>query len=723
MQFKNTFYCLIYCLFVVTITKAQTHNGTISIQSQVDLDNLPEYERITGSLVLGYLYSNNQSDIHDLSAFKKLKFVGGRFEIQRTKLKNLHHLDSLRTILGDYINFSQNDSLETLSGLDQLAEFTPADIISSMDMNIYKNPRLRTLAHFTGIDSLPGSLFITENALESLDGFDSLKYVFDDILLIKNQLKNIKALHNLQTSNELHISYENQLESIEGLENWTSVRDNYTEVYIEYCPRIKNILPLVNLKPNRFGLLLVRNDSLLDVSGMTLPAKVEGIVISGNPLVKEVVFPHVTHISSLVVTFNDQLTKFAFDSLVGSATWAAAMSFGYNPRLKKIALPLFGNPVAWGPPGTPGADFIQILNNDSLEVIDFPLIRHHAPGIYIRNNKRLRTIYIPDIRDTYHLPSGQARGFEIQYGDSLSGYNFPKLGFVGQNFYLDENMVKEIPVFDSLRIVMKESHIQDSFFISIKGFPNLQKTLKLDISAKTAILEMCDLPKIDSCWFTFGCGGYYGNNYPSINNFTLPSLKFSVYVELGFGTGQKDLPGIFPALNTVDFIGANGDSLVSIDGFSTVKKVTTTGYFKNNPFLTDCSAICDIMSYGNTNASVFNLTGNPASCLSVPAILTYCDTVTAVTEPTDLPTTKLAVSLNISPNPTKDVFLCETDLKGQTDGWLCIYNLNGELMDIEQLTTPQEQVAFNTKDWPSGVYAVHIETLRGRVVRKLLVLP
>jgi len=79
----------------------------------------------------------------------------------------------------------------------------------------------------------------------------------------------------------------------------------------------------------------------------------------------------------------------------------------------------------------------------------------------------------------------------------------------------------------------------------------------------------------------------------------------------------------------------------------------------------------------------------------------------------------LELGLTLTPNPTQDIFTLTLDNNDSRSSHISIYNDQGQLMTTQ--TTDQQQIQFDTSQYPVGVYVVKVQVGDEVVSRKLVV--
>jgi len=230
--------------------------STISIINNNQLDDIPKFEKIKkarsidirGDAIdtintLSHLDSIEQSlslggeNLVEITGFKNLNYVGGRFEISSIKIKEINGFNSLTRIDGDVI-LQSNEELKKVNG-------------------------------FTSLTYIGGELYFRANpVLEAFDGLSNLKYIGDWVRFFKNDmLKNLSGLKNLETANGtlFYIWNNNNLESLDGLSSLKSING---DLRIGWNPNLNSLKSLSSLESIDGIIELEKNDILQTLEGL-----------------------------------------------------------------------------------------------------------------------------------------------------------------------------------------------------------------------------------------------------------------------------------------------------------------------------------------------------------------------------------------------------------------------------------------------------------------------
>lgn len=408
-----------------------------------DLDTIPVHVEI----------SNNGS-LETISGFHNLTKIGGRLRIESNpKLSQIDFFSML--ISCNDLHISENNILTSLTNLQQLK-------FIGNDANIYANPRLQDLHSLVSLKSIGGDFSITQNdslrsmSFESLDTiygtFRILNnplltdFMFTDHLFIKTgftldgnnsmvefphldqlstttyEIKNNQKLTSLSASHSirdysyltidnndqlvsidlpvirlknLRISNNDVLPNLEGLDGLKYVE----RLYIEDNLSLTHLNGLTMLDTIRFLLHITRNDSLINLAGLSSESlkRLSSVTIENNPSLENLAGP-------------------------GSVEWIQNLTIKNNAGLKSLSgltsldkvgsLRILENPGLTSLNGLESIAFIrnqlQINKNPLLTdlrgIQDAFIESHHYSSIEIKHNTSLSACAVESIC-TYFLNS------------------------------------------------------------------------------------------------------------------------------------------------------------------------------------------------------------------------------------------------------------------------------------------------------------------------------
>lgn len=84
---------------------------------------------------------------------------------------------------------------------------------------------------------------------------------------------------------------------------------------------------------------------------------------------------------------------------------------------------------------------------------------------------------------------------------------------------------------------------------------------------------------------------------------------------------------------------------------------------------------------------------------------------------------KKAMDFNLYPNPTKDSFTAEIDLKSALDATLTVTHANGQVVLSKKISggNGKQKELISTQNWASGIYLISVSSAEGVTTQKLVV--
>ena len=243
----------------------------VSIRDQtgsIDLAPLAALETVGFSLSLDGLPAV------DLAAFASLQSVG------RLQLSNLPAITSIRGIEAVSIGGIGLQSTPQLSDVGALAGRTELP----EGLSIGNAPLITDLSAFSALERV-GGVTISESALTSLDGLESLAVIEGGLVLTRNSaLASIEALANVRAVESLIVERNGALPDLRGLENLRSVGIN---LRIRLNASLTNVDALAGVRRVEGSLLAVENNGALVRCGTGLgpviaSRSVPTLSLSGN---------------------------------------------------------------------------------------------------------------------------------------------------------------------------------------------------------------------------------------------------------------------------------------------------------------------------------------------------------------------------------------------------------------------------------------------------------
>lgn len=357
-----------------------------------------------------------------------------------------------------------------------------------------------------------------------------------------------------------------------------------------------------------------------------------------------------------------------------------------NERLKIANFP---NLLAYGSPDmayTYIGQEMSINENPQLEKIVFPKIEtilYKKPmffvGFLAQNNPKLRRVQMPNL---INVNNGAIKvyGADLEVLDS-----FDRMERGGISFEVGPHL-QVINTFEKLKVAYGLSFYGDSLQ-KLPEFLNLDtigiSSISYDIVTSIITPMLKKWPAFPKLTADYSYAAWFSGN-DSLQTMTFPALK---------------------RVNNVRIFQNN--HLQSLDGFSTVEKVTTGFTVQDNPQLVDCSAICAMLAAGVPPA-VFHLGNNAMECDTLTAVATYCDTVSvAVGEPSALATGPLS-ALRLSPNPATYTVHIGWEGAPPPDvrfDWT-FYSVQGKV--LQQGIYTDDQTDISVANYPPGLYFLRL---------------
>ncbi|MBT8303186.1 MAG: hypothetical protein KJP09_01860 [Bacteroidia bacterium] len=284
-----------------------TYEGNVVLTTQQEIDDFGAmcYSRINGSLTIGIVEYNVESNISSLEGLSSLvAVVGGLTLTQMPDLPNLSGLHNLNTISGNLdilrchmlTDFSElsnltdpvgniwmaivgNASLNSLNGLNGINNIAGLAIglnHSLLDLNGLGFMDVEGIIQIelsNGLISLEGLNFtdntvhnIVLNNLESItsmSGLEGLHSISNRLSMIGNgSLQSMEGLENLTSVNSIGIHAHDNLETLSGLNGLTNVNQGISIGFIEGNTSLSDYCALENLLTNgTFGGVTIENNA------------------------------------------------------------------------------------------------------------------------------------------------------------------------------------------------------------------------------------------------------------------------------------------------------------------------------------------------------------------------------------------------------------------------------------------------------------------------------
>jgi Secretion system C-terminal sorting domain len=627
---------------------AQILPFSVKIKTQAGIQQLIDqyapFTGIEGDLTIGFddYYGTNYSNITDLSPLACLKTVGG-------------------------------------------------------DLIVTRNPHLKTLYGLHNIDSISivtgyRGLIISQNdSLENLEGLNSVSYLDGNVIIDScNNFISFKGLEKLRRTDGLDLYKCHKIKKIIGLDSLKFIRQ---EVYAD------------NNYQAFYGgnIHIYQNENLEDISNIQHVHCWSGTkiaIISNNKLV-EIPQIDIDSIDWINIENNIALKKIAIDQSI----YIRNATILNNPILDTIS---FANTAKIGEPNmvVSPSDNIELINNKELRWLNFKNVKIVEGNITIKKNLNLHNIGFEKLEKVKHdftiYNNGLTPNNALTTLDGLE--NLKSVGRYFEILYMDS--LKSLNNFDSLSYV--------GTILSIAGNNLLE--------------SVGGITHLDS----MGKYGFVGFGSPKLTgNIIFPDLA----TDISFGTSYNSADSVeFSKVNNVRSIGITGNpglksvkfpalydknsvlkkgtiariydnpQLQTLDGIRGWSYVQDSIVINNNPLLTDCDAICQMLENGMPESKI-RIKNNIFPCNGLNEIKNnVCQFYVQTNEPTS--TDKIGISF--FPNPASEFITIESPAD-KLPATLQIYSNQGALLKTKKLYQTSAQVEIT--DFKSGFYWLFIPEL------------
>ncbi len=357
---------LITLLFSVVVVFGQCPTTNIILSSQAEIDNFaisyPNCTVLTHELKINEQNGpvNNLFGLSLITSAQEIFIVNTQIENflglhnlveisdlaiwGNVKLQNLYGLNSLQTM--NRFEAFINVNLIDLSGMNAIQSIN--------NINLFGNSSLIDISDLSFIEIL-NSLSLGGNGLTSLTGLENLNIITGDLNIDNEPVTNLDELANLEKiGGSLYITSNNQLQNIFALSNIETLEN----LYIIECPSLENLIGLNSLHTVNKKLRVGFNHGLTTMYGLINITDIEDLEIYEN---------------------NNMFTLKGLESL-NKVT--KRILINDNPALNNLEHISYISPNE--------LDDLIMINNDSLEVCNYPLICAiiNEPTVYkvIHNN-------------------------------------------------------------------------------------------------------------------------------------------------------------------------------------------------------------------------------------------------------------------------------------------------------------------------------------------------
>lgn len=324
----------------------------IDISHNLGIRNLKGFNKLNWT---GNLKVFVNSNLDSIQGIESLNAVGtgasGLFQI--TGNANLKSLVGIQNIDIGTLKVWQNDSLETLKGLEDNVNIHSLSLLSNKGLvNI---EALQNRTEFEGNLHIAGSPLLKD--LEDLMGLKSVGGQFEISYCLG--IRSLKGLDSLSTAGFIRFSYIPMLKNLNHLENLDSVQGHFI---ISDHDSLKNLTGLENLKRINGDLVLEDNNALWTLNGLNnLNYIGDKLVIDSDSSLYDLKpLINLRNVNSkILIRDNKVLSSLSgLDSIDGNRSSISFVSLYRNPKLSFCTIKSICDYIATGLP-TP------IWENDS----------------------------------------------------------------------------------------------------------------------------------------------------------------------------------------------------------------------------------------------------------------------------------------------------------------------------------------------------------------------
>lgn len=638
-----------------------TGDATLQSQAEVDAFASNNYTEVTGNLNIGIDNAGVPTNIDDLSGLSSLTAVGGNLFINNTVLTELDGLENLVSV-GEILSILRNEALVSLASLQHLTlvenifaivenpvltnlnglgnltdlnvlvitdnpALTSITGISNIASNngeigfilIHTNTSLQSLVGLENITSLNGSLEIYDNnALTSLDGLDGLSAVTGLFLLADNPaLNNINALANFNTAGfVVSLTRNNALTSLEGLENLASINN---ELFIQDNANLTDCCAINDLlnSGNVGGTINIGgNDSACDsqnaIENNCTDNDGDGFVDKDDCDDND---PSVNPAATEICDGKDNNCDGHIDEGLGGV-FVGDVDLLTQAGLEAFALNCYSEITGDLTIGIEGGN----LPSDINDLSSLRNLIHIDGDLNLLNNPLLASL---TGFENINSIGGDLLVIRNSLLEDLSGLdNLTSIG--GELAIVQNTLLRTLNGLNNVHSINGGFIYiyQNDALISLMGLENVTTVNgTLEISSNNALSSLIGLENISTV-----SGRLEIANNPALND--LSGLESITSVGSHLVIFNNDALTDLEGLNQVITVGGDlaipqNDQLISLNGLEQVQTVGGGLYVNNNPILSDCCAVIDLMSGTGVNGPI-SFENNATACDSQTAVENNC---------------------------------------------------------------------------------------------------
>jgi len=255
-------------------------NG-ITLTTQAEVNQFPiNYPGC--SAIVGDLNIEGGVSIVDLSPLSQITSVGGDVKLfQNQFLSDLTGLDNLTTV-GGLLRISENDALTDLSKFNNITSVHSIQINHNLvlerlgsfhniftiegDIDIFGNYEMVAADGLSALTMVEGEFDFSGNYnVTDISSFSNLTEVKGSFRIIEQrELTSMEGFDNLQSVGSFSLNFANNMTSLDGLESLNYVFGN---VYIETNPVLTDMTALSGMTLVSGDIDIINNNSLVDLNG------------------------------------------------------------------------------------------------------------------------------------------------------------------------------------------------------------------------------------------------------------------------------------------------------------------------------------------------------------------------------------------------------------------------------------------------------------------------
>jgi Secretion system C-terminal sorting domain len=682
-------------LCLTNLVQAQIYQGNLELNTQAQVDALPPYNQVQGTIYLRPVSGDTICDIHDLSNLSELRSVGAIW-VQKTSLRDFHGLDSIEDGPSEFI-VVQNTLLDNLSGLEKISPSIYGTVF------LEYNPNLRYLTRFVNLKEIDVFKIKDCPRFESLEGLDSLNKVDGSLRVLGANIKNLKGLGGLRSVRyDLEIADCDSLVSVRdcgftkkvGLGIWRCNQLKYLDFLPSDTPEIRvGVIDCANFQKLLKTDLKTKGDALFTL--VQLPKLNEFNLIEGDTV--SIWLQDCPKLAELKQKNIDFLSRITVDNC---------------DNLEEINIINGGDPN-WEPEDRMSRKTMLIISNKLLKKISFPSARYSTEVLFVSGNTSLTTVDFGSLDyATVFLLGGNFRNIDgfpnlVEGGlsifqsrtDSIFGGLYGQPTHPPSEIDLDSIIsfkklratsginidahVRYLDAFDSLKTVQQEFFNPDRFPDVKFTFANLE-------------IDSLSFPRLELTSNGLPFAGEIVISKTKLKQPITFSPGFKLNTTLLIEGNNYVKPMSYKILDNPNMTSLDKLSLFSYSG-DTLPSFTIL----NNLSLADCSYFCDIASQGYTTDLV-RLENNPGTCISLDTALVNCTVSTGEVQYSEVA---------VFPIPASDYLVIQTPNLDAPIEELILYNMQGNR--VRNLFNLAAYARLDIQDLSSGMYVLVLRQPNG----------